>query len=289
MQSEKIFPMVKLKVYESIHEQSDTSKHCETPPGDKRIGHPDEIPNPPAVGSFNNHSGIHERLLVSGEPAQRVALHDGFRSRTALQETIYRVSLIAGAYLIATSALTILGSFYLPIYGLGPIEMAVMNAMSIVFFVVVMLPFTLLSAWCLRYNQESPVQERIFDLTVPAEDGFELSMAAMESLPGSNFLIADTSHGIIKYNRSGTRKCGPQEISIRLERLSPDATRFSVTSHPKLGAIQYLLFGYTLAVDGSQNKRNVDDITSFLSSCISDQSGLWNSGFKGVAERKIDD
>lgn len=227
----------------------------------------------------NNHlTGrlLQRRRLLNQSKSEAVTLpeidskaeyHDGFSNKTALMDTVYRVCLIACTYLLASTALTILGGFYLPIYGLGPIEMAVLNALSIVFFVVIMLPFALFSAYCLRYDHESPVQERIFDLEVSSENSIELSMAAMESLPGSRLKCVDTSRGIIEYVGSGSRKFGPQEVSIHLESLSPQLTRFIVTSHPKLSAIQYLLFGFTLAVDGEKNKRNVDGITEFLTQC----------------------
>lgn len=269
MKAYTVRPLVKIKLSETSYEGSNSGMESVIQSGP--VGTIDEdgsVGSGTRKGSSDSHIGLYEkRQTVTSQNNSAILRHDGFSDRTALRDTICRVSLIAGAYMIATSALSFLAGFYCPIYGLGPVEMAVLNALSVIFFVAVMLPFSLLSSWCLRYNQVSPVQERIFDLNVAAEEAFELSMAAMESLPGSHLFNIDTTNGIINYLRSGTRKFGTQEISIKVERLSAEVTRLNVTSHPKLGAIHYMLFGYTLAVDGSQNKRNVDEIVTFLSTC----------------------
>lgn len=263
MQFDKVVPM-KLRARgsseadESLDRESDNFAPC--------VQRPDAIQADVSTSARGKGETRYGRVALSGTCEPSLLAHDGFKNRTALMDTILRVSLVAGAYLTATSALTLLGGLYLPVYGLGPVEMAILNAISIIFFVSIMLPFSLLSSWCLRYGHDFPVQDRIVDLPMSAGDAFEFSLAALESLAGCKLITCDTDGGIIKYVRSATKKCGRQEISIKLECLSPELTRLHVNSHPQLSAVQYLLFGYTLAVDGSQNKRNVEEIVNFLSS-----------------------
>jgi hypothetical protein len=55
-------------------------------------------------------------------------------------------------------------------------------------------------------------------------------------------------------------------VTVRLEALSPGYTRLNIASAPLVNPIEFLLFGYTLAVDGGRNKANIDSIIAFLSS-----------------------
>lgn len=265
MHTNNVISKLKLRTSDdSVHGHAANARAFQIPTLNEYVNGPSRPMDNSSNSRFETSEMPHHRPEVIAEDDAQAVTPDAFRSPKALKDTIYRVSLIALAYTISTSALTGLGGFYFHLYGLGPIEMAMLNALSVVFFVVVMLPFSLLSAWCLRYKQEFPVQQRSFELTVPAADAFELTMAAMETLPGSRLCTVDTTYGIIKYIGASNRKCGSQEITAKIESLCSGKTLIRITSHPKIGAIHFLLFGYTLAVDGSQNKRNVDEIATRL-------------------------
>ncbi|MBX9690972.1 MAG: hypothetical protein K2Z81_01210, partial [Cyanobacteria bacterium] len=152
--------------------------------------------------------------LTLCELDKRPALFDGLTSGKSLRQVITRVTLASSVFALATSTLVaaLVGAFHVTFYGLGPIELAILHSLSIVYFVTIMLPFCLLLAWHKRHNQEAPYQQETLDLPLSIENAMDLSAAALWSLPRTNFKKVDQRKNLMKFHSQGNSRCAPQEL-----------------------------------------------------------------------------
>lgn len=191
---------------------------------------------------------------------------DGLENLQSLNSVVFRVMLGGSIYGAASSMFifALLQAFNLNMFGWGPAHMAAANLLFVIYFSGIMLPFSVLLSWVYRYKQALPYQERIVELAIPYLHAYELCLGAALSLPGAKLISADEKTGEIICLAPRRRNAAPQEIKIHLQKPAYEQTRITVSSRAKLGAIEYLLFGFTLAVDGGRNKENADAIVSFL-------------------------
>jgi hypothetical protein len=191
---------------------------------------------------------------------------DGLTSSRATKNVITRVSIATCTYAVASSMF--IGAFltatHLTPFGVSPLEMMLLNAMSVFYFAGIMTPVAMVLAWIYRYRHDSPYQQRILDIDLCHKDAVEQALAAASLLPGARLTAVDEQAGTMTWTASRRRSAAPQELTIRAEALSPTQTRLNIASRPIVNALEYLLFGYTLAVDCGRNKKNVDTIVSFF-------------------------
>jgi hypothetical protein len=227
----------------------------------QQVAHSDHKPGHSVARQFVSSAG------VRCSPAPNTVL-DGLTSSRSLFVVVSRVFLASAVYAINSSMLlaAIVADFHVSLLGMNPIEMAVMNIFSVVYFVCMMFPFALLLAWIYRFKKASPYQNRIVDMELPYHEAFELGLGAALSFHGSALIKADEQAGDILCVAPRQVDAAPQELTMRLEALSPAYTRLNIASQPVVNPIEFLLFGYTLAVDGGRNKANLDSVLAFLGS-----------------------
>jgi hypothetical protein len=191
---------------------------------------------------------------------------DGLADHVCLRAVVCRILLCCSVYGITTSVFTagFVAATRLTLFGLGPAQMAVLNAVAVIYFTAIMLPVSLTLAYLFRYNQDSPLQRWSVDVSVPTSDALQLALVAMLSLPGTKLIKLDELDGRILCSAPRRWAAGPQNILATIEATSASTSRLTFSSTPKLGAIEYLLFGYTLAIDGGANRRNIERIATFL-------------------------
>jgi hypothetical protein len=194
------------------------------------------------------------------------AVLDGLTSPRSLLVVVSRVALASAVYAINSSMLlaAFVADFHISLWGMSPIEMAIMNVFSVVYFVCMMVPFALLLAWVYRFKKASPYQNRTVDMELPYHEAFELGLGAALSFHGSILIKADEPTGEILCMGPRQVDAAPQEVTMRLEALTPGYTRLNITSLPVVNPIEFLLFGYSLSVDGGRNKANLDSVLAFL-------------------------
>lgn len=191
---------------------------------------------------------------------------DGMQDAQSLMIVLKRVTLACTVYGAASSmfvfALMLAVNFCM--FGWGPVEMARANALFVIYFAGIMLPFSVLLAWHYRYKKALPYQHRSVELNLPFAEAYELSLGAALSVKGAELENTDEANGSIQCRAPRSKEAGVQELCLELEPISENKTRVVLSSQPRLSAVEHALFGYTLAVDGGKNKANLDLMISFL-------------------------
>lgn len=198
-------------------------------------------------------------------PISPNAVLDGLTGGDALRSVVRRVLLVSAAYTVASSMFiaAFVNAFHITLFGLGPLSMAVLNAISIVYFVGIMLPFSILLAWIFRYRKHAPYQQRSLLLDIPESEAFQIAMGAGLSV-GGNMTEADQFGGKIAWLVPPYKDATKQELTVQIQPVNAEQSLVTVTSAPTLNPIESLLFGYTLSVDGGRNKWNVESVLLFL-------------------------
>ncbi len=191
---------------------------------------------------------------------------DGLGNGLALMKVLNRVCLGSLVYTAASSMFVyaLVYAMRAPFYGMGPLEAAACNTVFVVYFTTIMVPIALFLAWCYRYKKATPYQKQILELNVAKKEAYELGLGAILSLSGTELISADETTGEILCKTPRRPKAGAQELQLSLEAIADNKSRLIVSSQQMVNAVEYLLFGYTLAVDSGRNKANVDQIINFL-------------------------
>ena len=195
---------------------------------------------------------------------------DGFGNRKALLTVLNRISLASLTYAAGSTMFVyaLLTAFNVHIYGWGPLQGALANLVFVVYFTTIMAPFSMLLAWVFRYKQETPYQARIIELPLSAKESYELALGGALSIAGSSLTHADEQSGTINCLAPKRKEASSQEIKLQVTEIDSTRTQLTVSSQPRLSAIEDLLFGYTLAVDGGRNKANVEKIVTFMNASL---------------------
>ncbi|MBX9720704.1 MAG: hypothetical protein K2X81_04870 [Candidatus Obscuribacterales bacterium] len=191
---------------------------------------------------------------------------DGLGNGRALIKVLNRVCLGSLVYTAVSSMFVyeLVHAMHAPVYGMGPLEAAASNAVFVVYFTTIMVPIALFLSWCYRYKKSTPYQKQVLELNLPQKEAYELGLGAILSLSGSELISADETSGEILCKTPRRPKAGTQELKVNLETVAENRSRLIVSSQQMVNAVEYLLFGYTLAVDSGRNKANVDQIINFL-------------------------
>ncbi len=206
---------------------------------------------------------VSKSYYLQSKPAD---ILDGCTCAKDLAAVLKRATLASTAFGVATSFFlsTAIAGFHIPFFSIGPLGFAVMHIMSVINFVVIMLPFAMLLSWISRYNRDKPYQRAVVDVKLPVDAAFDLCLGSLAGLRIEKITEADTETGAIRAVGSTRPKAAAQDISLRINALAEDVTQVTIESRPVLNAVEALIFGYTLAVDSGQNKRNTDHILRFL-------------------------
>ncbi|MBX9670459.1 MAG: hypothetical protein K2X93_22855 [Candidatus Obscuribacterales bacterium] len=154
---------------------------------------------------------------------------------------------------------------HITLWGLGPVEMAVLHALSVVFFVTIMIPFSIMLAWIYRYRKPSPYQQRTILIDLPYSDTFQLAVAAGMTVTGSPIGALDYHSGRLSWEVPRSRVfSNPQDLVVRIQKISNDKTSLSINTSPVLNPIQSVLFGYTLTVGGAKSTSIMESFLTFL-------------------------
>lgn len=211
----------------------------------------------------------HEKLDVPSPSLSNMNsdVLDGLGNKKALLTVLNRNCLASLVYGAASTLFifALLTAFDVHAYGWGPLQMAAANLVFVVYFTTIMLPFSMLLAWTYRFKQYLPYQWNTVDVSLNKHQAFELALGAVLSIRGSRLLSADERTGEIRCSAPRTHEAKEQEIRVQINSSSDGSSRLLISSQPLLNAIEYLLFGFTLSVDGGRNKANVDEIVTFLS------------------------
>lgn len=209
--------------------------------------------------------GIPKAFYDYEKPADIV---DGCTSAKDLSVVVKRTLLVALAFGVASSFFlaTAIAALNITQINVGPIGFVIMHVMSIIDFVGIMLPFSVLLAWVSRYDHARPYQRAMVEVQASTDTTFNLCLASLASLRIDKIVDADSEAGFIRAIGSARTKAGAQGITVTVHGISSDRSYVTVESRPVLSAIEALIFGYTLCVDAGQNKRNTDHILQFLRS-----------------------
>lgn len=196
---------------------------------------------------------------------------DGCSSTKDLIQVIKRTCIATSAFGIASSFFlaTVIAGFSIKLFYVGPLGFTIMHVMSIINFVAIMLPFSMLLSWIYRYKHEKPYQRALLDVHLPQEQAFHICLASLSGVLIEKILEADQETGHIRAIGSRSANSGAQDITMQIQTVNSQVSRVRVDSRPSLNAIEALLFGYTLSVDRGKNKRNTDQIIQFIRSAAS--------------------
>lgn len=218
---------------------------------------------------------VHESCPVGLKMRSQVqrlsdSILDGFGDKRALLTVLNRISLASLTYAAGSTMFVyaLLTAFNVQLYGWGPLQGALANLVFVVYFTTIMAPFSMLLAWVFRYKQELPYQASIIELPLDAKESYELALGGALSITGSNLTHADEISGKISCVAPKRKEANSQEIKVEVNAIGPKCTQLTISSQPKLSAIEDLLFGYTLAVDGGRNKANVEKIVTFMNAAL---------------------
>jgi hypothetical protein len=194
---------------------------------------------------------------------------DGLANLASLHAVIVRVAAASTVFAIASSIFTaaLVAASHINIFPLGPIETAILNAACITYFVSIMLPVALLLAWLFRYKKEKPYQKCELTIGLPFPDALHVALAAALAVPGAELVQCDEIRGLIICNVQ------KQELIVKLHEQSPQKTAAAFVSHARINALEFLLFGYTLAVDNNAARRNLEIFLRFLKNT---DPNVWN-------------
>ncbi len=192
---------------------------------------------------------------------------DGLASEKGLVIVLCRVSIAALVYAISSSILVaaLVTATNITMWGLSPVGVAVLHSLSVMFFVTIMMPFSILLAWIYRYRKPSAYQRRTAVIDLPYSDTFQLAVAAGMAVTNSPVGGLDYHSGRITWEvarSSGFSR--PQELVVEIEKVANDQTILTINITPILNPIEYALFGYTLTVGGARSASMMESFLTFL-------------------------
>jgi hypothetical protein len=225
-----------------------------------------ELVNAPTEASYPIQQVYPVKTRMRSDGTEQTAFLDGCARPEDLAIVIKRATLASTLFGVATCFIvaTCVAAFHMTFIYIGPLGAALIHALSIINFVVIMVPFAILMSWIYRYNHGTPYRQATINLCVGRETAFDLCLASLAGLRIEKITEADPESGRIRAVGSRGPKFGKQEISFSFSGSSNTETCVTVESFAKLNAIEALLFGYTLAVDSGQNIRNVEHVLKYL-------------------------
>ncbi len=193
----------------------------------------------------------------------RTPVIDCFSGKSDFINVIGRVGLASVAFTVASSAFQLALCVSFLKWWWDPPVIIALNILTVIYLVSILVPAALILSWIYRYNQPSPYQQRQISTNFNARQTFDLCLAALADI-NATIVETDEETGRMIAIRPAHRNARSQEILITLANDSNDSTLVTVKSQARLNPIEALIFGYSLAVDGGENARNVKRIISSL-------------------------